>query len=135
MLYIKLIVWLYPFVKEIFDNDKNLIFKFKKALYNTLFVGLLVVSVMSNFYLLNSLFTVSSNYHDLSENTKDYSSIKANLEYFKRMNNELEYKLKNIKISLQQKQETVPPLDVSNCVDKKRTTRRHTIHAISDHIY
>ena len=135
MLYIKLIVWLYPFIKEIFDNDKNLIFKFKKTFYNTLIVGILVVSVISNFYLLNSLFTVSSNYLDLSENTKDYSTTKANLEQLKRANIELDYKLKNIKQD--------PPIikkqnistQLNKCVYKKRTARRHTIHAIYDHNY
>ena len=135
MLYIKLIVWLYPFIKEIFDNDKNLIFKFKKAFYNTLIVGIMVVSVISNFYLLNSLFTVSSNYLDLSENTKDYSTTKANLEQLKRANIELDYKLKNIKIISQQKHETQPTVVSSNCNNRKRMTRRHTIHAISDPNY
>lgn len=135
MLYIKLIVWLYPFIKEIFDNDKNLIFKFKKVFYNTLIVGILVVSVISNFYLLNSLFTVSSNYLDLSENTKDYSTTKANLEQLKRANIELDYKLKNIKIVSQQKHETQPTVVSSNCNNRKRTARRHTIHAIYDHNY
>lgn len=135
MLYIKLIVWLYPFIKEIFDNDKNLIFKFKNALYNTLIVGILVVSVISNFYLLNSLFTVSSNYRDLSENTKDYSTTKANLEQLKRANIELDYKLKNIKIVSQQKHETQPTVVSSSCNNIKRMTRRHTIHAIYDHNY
>lgn len=135
MLYIKLIVWLYPFIKEIFDNDKNLIFKFKNALYNTLIVGILVVSVISNFYLLNSLFTVSSNYRDLSENTKDYSTTKANLEQLKRANIELDYKLKNIKIVSQQKHETQPTVVSSSCNNRKRMTRRHTIHAIYDHNY
>ena len=135
MLYIKLIVWLYPFIKEIFDNDKNLIFKFKNALYNTLIVGILVVSVISNFYLLNSLFTVSSNYRDLSENTKDYSTTKANLEQLKRANIELDYKLKNIKIVSQQKHEAQPTVVSSNCNNRKIMTRRHTIHAISDHNY
>ena len=135
MLYIKLIVWLYPFIKEIFDNDKNLIFKFKKALYNSIFIGILIVSVVGNFYLVDSLFTVSSNYRDLSEKTKDYTTIKSKVESFKRINNELEYQLKNIKQDPPINQEQNSSTQLNKCVYKKRTTRRHTIHAISDHNY
>ena len=97
-------------------------------MFNPLFLS-------SLYNLLNSLFTVSSNYRDLSENTKDYSTTKANLEQLKRANIELDYKLKNIKIISQQKHETQPTVVSSNCNNRKIMTRRHTIHAISDPNY